>query len=471
MTIGKLIKSRDKWKQKAKKSSREANLLRKQNKRLHASRACWKQKYHQRLKSEVSAGVSNGADKIKGHSYGSAIISLCLCLKLCAQQSVGSISKSISIWAMIFELEMKAPCHSTVHSWLRKAGYFRLCQCNGTSPQGQWVIFIDESVCMGREKLLLILATDISEVNQQKLSFSNCRCLYLASSTSWPADSIAKAIEGLKQKLCGPLRFAVIDKGNNIKKAMRLSGICYIHDLTHEIAHRLSEQYKEAPDFKAYCQWAALLRRQQVLSSYAHLMPPQQKSKARFHNIEPLCRWGKSIKKELEKWRGQAPELYEKYKKISEFKELLEELDEVLAVISKLKEICATGIKRSLLVDIIRLLDTLEKPRAALFAKKIKQYFIDSFQSLNWQNIPICCSDIIESAFSKYKQMMPSSQFCGITDLALAIPAFMGESWNNNKVKEALQKVRCKDYKEWSSKNMEPSLLSKRRKELPNTGT
>lgn len=470
MTESKVINSREKWKSRAKEKAREANLLRKQNKRLKESNLCWKSKFKQAIQNSSNPVATVSSEKIARHSYTSSMILLCLSLKLYAQQSVRSISKSISIWALVLGLEMKPPCHSTIHCWLRKAGYCRLDENKATEP-GEWVIFIDESVCIGKEKLLLILGADVGKEKQSGMSFERVSCLYMASCSSWPAESIVKAITAVKEKLCGNICFAVVDKGNNINKALRLSGLCYIHDLTHEIAHRLSELYKEAQDFKAYCQWTALLRRQQALSAYAHLMPPEQKSKARFHNIEPLCQWGIAIEEKLELWKQQAPDLYASYKKIEEFKTLLHELQTLISLAEELKNKCYHGIKRSSLKDIYDLFDSLNTEREVLFAKKMKQYFKDSILRMNGQDIPICCSDIIESAFSKYKQMMPCSRLCGITDLALAIPAFMEEKWNKNSIKEAMEKVKVKDYKLWSQENMEPSLLKKRRNELPKTGT
>ena len=169
MSKNKIANSRDKWKEKAREKTKEANSLSKQKKRLEHSRAHWKQKCKQQCMLASSRPSSIGlkalcGQGIKCHVYNSVVVALCLFLKFHAQLSICSISKSISIWITVLELETKAPCHTTVHTWLRKAGYFRLHEPKAGSQKAQWVLFVDESVCVGKEKLLLIMAVDIREV-------------------------------------------------------------------------------------------------------------------------------------------------------------------------------------------------------------------------------------------------------------------------------------------------------------------
>lgn len=461
MNTLKIIKSRELWKDKAIKKGKEARILRKEKKQLQQSRNLWKEKY-KHLQANKSRYSSIKSSDISRHSYNSLIIVLCLYLKLYAQQSVRGISKSLKIWMVTLGLECKTPGHTTIHTWLRKSGYYRLSHPQ-KSPGAQWVLFIDESVCMGREKLLLVMGVDIRTVHQGNLSFSNSSCLYLSSKNSWKGENIAEELSLVREQLQGKIRFAVIDRGNNIRKALKLAGIPYIHDLTHEMALYLGQIYRNAEDFKAYTKWTALLRRQLVLSPQAHAMPPEQRSKARFHNIEPLYKWGRAVEEKLESWQQQDNCLYEKFKNISRFKGLLQELALLLKVIKQIKKrTLHRGIRRDLLPDIYQLLSTLKSGRPAKFAKKMSLYFQECLFKLDKQNIPVCCSDLIESAFGKYKLMMSENQWSGITDLALVIPSFMGNSWDSEQIKNAFQQVKVKDYKEWSSHNMEDSLLKKR---------
>lgn len=469
MNITNIKKSKELWKAKAKNRTIEIQALRKEKGRLQESRNMWKEKYQQ-VKNRQTRHPCLAKKDIKRHTYNSLVIFICLSLKLYAQQSVRGISKSIRVWIVMLGLEGKAPCHTTIHTWLRKSGYNRLYQPKERA-NAQWVLFVDESVCMGKEKLLLILGVDIRCVQQGNLSFSNSSCLYLSSKNSWKGKDIAEQLNLLKEQLTGKVRFAVIDRGNNIKKAFRLADIPYIHDLTHEMALYLGQLYGKSEDFKAYTKWTALLRRQLVLSDYAHVMPPEQRSKARFHNMEPLYQWGKAIEEKLKTWQQQDKSLYEKFKKIAEFKLLLQELESVLTVIKQLKKrIAEAGIRKSLLADIFKLLKGNITGRPAEFCQKMSRYFQESHLKLGKQNIPVCCSDLIESAFGKYKMMMSGNEWNGITDLALAIPAFMGNSWDQNQIKNAFEEVKVKDYKQWAAKNMEDSLLKKRKKVFKKLG-
>ncbi len=75
----------------------------------------------------------------------------------------------------------------------------------------------------------------------------------------------------------------------------------------------------------------------------------------------------------------------------------------------------------------------------------------------------LCCSDVIESTFGKYKNELSKNPMCAITDLVLIIPAFTANlttEWIN----EAIDSSTIKDIQQWSKENLCASLLSKRKK-------
>jgi len=71
-------------------------------------------------------------------------------------------------------------------------------------------------------------------------------------------------------------------------------------------------------------------------------------------------------------------------------------------------------------------------------------------------------SDIIESAFGKYKNYVSLNPMAGVTNLILCISAFTA-SLTNNDIKKALESTTIYDIKEWTRKFIGKTLLQKRR--------
>jgi hypothetical protein len=77
----------------------------------------------------------------------------------------------------------------------------------------------------------------------------------------------------------------------------------------------------------------------------------------------------------------------------------------------------------------------------------------------------LCSSDVIESTFGKYKNVLSENPMSGITDLALIIPAFTS-TYEEEEIKNAIDNCNCKMIKEWGKENLCESLSVKRNKKL-----
>ena len=59
------------------------------------------------------------------------------------------------------------------------------------------------------------------------------------------------------------------------------------------------------------------------------------------------------------------------------------------------------------------------------FKKLMLDYLRENGKHINkYKEKILCCSDVIESTFGKYKNELSKNPMCGITDLVLIIPEF-----------------------------------------------
>jgi hypothetical protein len=93
--------------------------------------------------------------------------------------------------------------------------------------------------------------------------------------------------------------------------------------------------------------------------------------------------------------------------------------------------------------------------------KQLKEYFADLASKAEGKTI-CCSSDIIESGFGKYKEIVKGNKSVGISDLSLCIAAMMGKN-NADKTNEAMEIISIKQVKEWSAKNISKTLFAEKR--------
>jgi hypothetical protein len=191
-----------------------------------------------------------------------------------------------------------------------------------------WILIFDESIGIGKETMLLILGIRRSKIDfTRPLKTQDMTPLVVKSRESWTGEDIFAEIEYCKQQL-GHVIYATTDGSSTLKKALRLAGIPHVYDITHAIAGMLEKLYKNDETFIKMTKDMGTMRFKLCCSQYAHIMPPNQRSKSRFLNLEIISRWGnnvihildnKQIKKEerdLLAWIGQLKEYFSEMQNI-----------------------------------------------------------------------------------------------------------------------------------------------------------
>jgi len=93
--------------------------------------------------------------------------------------------------------------------------------------------------------------------------------------------------------------------------------------------------------------------------------------------------------------------------------------------------------------------------------EQLKEYFVDLSAKAKKGKTICCSSDIIESCFGKYKEIVRGNKSVGISDLCLCIAAMSGEK-NLDKTKYAMESVNIKQVKDWKSKNVSKTLFAEK---------
>jgi hypothetical protein len=345
--------------------------------------------------------------------------------------------------------------------WVKKLGYTRLT-CVKTKAN-DWVIILDESIGIGQEKVLVILGIREIDIDfTRPLRIQDMEPLLVKSREKWQAADIANELNIIKQEI-GTILYAVADAGNSIRKSLEITNIIWIYDITHAIAITLSRIYKEDKQFKEFARLSAQMRLKLYNSKQAHLIPPNQRSKSRFLNIDILSNWAVQALKAYHN-----PETCQADKQnlqwVKDMEEYVNVLEKIMSATQEISIILKNnGLSKKTILRCKASLKGCNKGKLGQFKKMILLQLTENGNFLTKRNEnKLCCSDVIETIFGKYKCELSKNQMSGITDLVLIIPALTAKL-DVLSTTQAIDNCTVKDIEIWKKKNLGDSLLSKRK--------
>jgi len=384
-----------------------------------------------------------------------------LTAKITTTASYRSLSNIFLAINMYLNIESSAPSFSTTKLWIKKIGYYQL-----HSPKEKaddWIIIMDESIGIGQEKVLVILGIRESKTDfTRPLKIQDMEPIIVKSKEKWTGEDIANELEIVKKNL-GKVKYAVTDAGSTLKKGLKEAKITHVYDITHAIAIALERIYKNDVIYKAFVHQAGLMRSKQCCGQYSHLIPPNQRSKSRFLNMDILSKWSIGVLSAIDKKTMTLAE-EEELQWVKEQKSFIIEMNSLMTIIEKISIILKNeGLSRQTKAKCKALLKRCNSGRLKQFKEYMIAYLKENGKQINRKTKElICSSDIIESTFGKYKNELSKNPMSGITDLVLMIPA-LTIKLTKEVVNTAIDSCSVKTIEAWNNENLCSSLLSKRK--------
>ena len=340
--------------------------------------------------------------------------------KIKTSVSFRSLSKILVVSSVYLKTQCASPSYQTGILWIKKIGYYELYKPKERADD--WIIIADESIGIGQEKVLVVLGIRRKDIDfTRPLKIMDLTPLLVKSKERWTGE-----------------------------------------DITHSIAIVLEKIYKTDTDFKDLTTRMGQMRILLANSKQAHLIPPNQRSKSRFLNIDIISKWGIKALHALDK-ENVAETDKQQLSWIKEKKVLIEEMHNIVDVITRISILLkTTGLSKKSKKECISILKTCKKGRMKYFRNHIINYLESNILHAKIRGEKLlCCSDIIESTFGKYKNEISKNPLNGITDLALIIPAFTS-NLSTEEIKTAIDSCSAKKINQWNQANLCESLSIKR---------
>ena len=418
-----------------KELKREIRSLKKKLKDTQKSRENWKAKFKLLRHSSSSASIFDG-NKAKHHSYAVVLVAFCANIQFYGSMSLRSCVQVLLCLQLSLGTSRPTPSYSTVRIWVCKLGKYRIDYQNFS--QDRWIYWVDESIHIGNEKILLVLGIPEKDVDFTKsICLSELRILHMSVSTEWKGESIAIILKELQQKF--PLSYVISDEGTNLKKSYQLAHILHIPDCTHVFANGIEKAYKNQKLFQDFCQWTGSLRQKWALKKgVKEYLPPSMRNKVRFANLFPLVKWAK---KQLDNWQLLSEELQSEFIFLKENEKWVINfwtIQEKLIQISLLLKV--QGYSKANDLKVKTILGTSQTEEDHVFSTSVLNYLTTLSEKIVDKEKIVCCSDVIESAFGKLKQKL-SKNSAALTCFIFTL-ASIGGKYQSEEVKNALETVK-----------------------------
>ncbi|MDR0288341.1 MAG: hypothetical protein LBI03_11640, partial [Clostridiales bacterium] len=348
---------------------------------------------------------------------------------------------------LCLHLNLKIPTHTTVLNWTKKQGISQF-RAKSFYQQEKWVLILDESIQFGNKKLLLVLAVPENRCSKPgALSYKDLTPLVLKVSHSWKSEDIIPVIKehiDLEQ-----ISYCIFDTGSNLTSAIKSLECKHIADVNHKISLIIKQVFEDSELFNNYVKALALLRAQKSMSKIARIVPPNQRIMSRFMNLTPLFEWGIKMTALLD-----TCQLTEDEKAtlsfLETYREFIFDSYQILLRLNAIQKILKNkGFSNTSAGEVNTLFSGMGSDNSLKVKNGIDEYIADLTGKSEGKTI-CCSSDIIESCFGKYKEIVKGNKSVGISDLSLSIAAMMGNNcFDKNKTEEAMETVSIKHVKDW----------------------
>lgn len=384
-----------------------------------------------------------------------------LTIKLNTSTSFRALSHQFQIQTEFFSEIRQVPTHTTLINWVHKVGYYQLTK--EKTKADDWIIILDHSIQLGQDKMQVILGIRERDIDfTRPLRYQDLVPLGMWIKNKWNATIVADTIKQLQESI-GTIIYAVCDNGGELKKGLRLCNMKQVYDITHMIAGVFEKNYKTDGQYQQLTKRMSEMRVKLSQTEVAHIIPPKQRTKSSYQNIRTLVNWASNSLNSVISNESTETTLYDQLSWLKEYQQFINELSEINTVICSIeKQLKHQGLSEQTLKYSQEQLNSLCSQKGKIFKEKIIDALSSTIALLPNHSKILCTSDILESAFGKYKNFVSENPMAGITNLVLTIAAFTC-SLATEELRDSLEKIRTVDIKNWTEKNIGISLFRKRK--------
>lgn len=381
--------------------------------------------------------------------------------------------RTLSLISTFFKKENKAPSWYSGRLWLLRLGYYKLTRQKEKADD--WIWIVDHTVQWGKEKCLLILGVRQSNLpeSETNLSHEDVEPLGLFPVSQSNGDVVYEQLKDTIEKTGIPKQI-ISDHGSDVKSGIErfceaFPGTKFVYDITHKAATLLKRELDSDERWKSFIANAASTRKKVQQTTLAAIAPPNQRSKARYMNVDTLIKWGidKLHLFDNPEWieclDSTKDNLDEKFGWLKEFQNDLRRWGDLVTVVKEAEMfIKFQGFYKGCHHDLKTLPTfTARTGRGKQIRSELLEFVKQESQKAGKNERLLGSSEVIESVFGKMKRLEQDQAKSGFTIFILSLAAVVSET-TSEVVQQALETVKTSAVSEWFRENIGKSVQARR---------
>lgn len=369
-----------------------------------------------------------------GGHHPLAVIALALELVLHAGASCHGAAAALAACARHGYLPGPTPAASTVRAWLLRVG---CAQLSRPLPRDRpWAWLMDHTLQIGEHKLFAIAGCplDVVPFGLRPLALADLTLIALVPMTASNQQRIDAELERATARTGVP-RQVLCDGAADLHKGIerfrrRHPQTRAVTDVAHHAANLLKHYWEADRRWQEFTrrmhQTAAVIRQ----SRAAHLLAPKLRNKARFMSVGVFVRFGRLLSGQLRAPQPRA-EVVRHYGWVADFAAELAAWQEQHALVqATLKAVRVEGLharSRAQLEQDWQALHLSSHPTTTALKQRLLGYVACASAGLRPGERLLGSTEVLESAFAVHKRLAADQVESGLTGLALALGAVLGE--------------------------------------------
>jgi hypothetical protein len=331
---------------------------------------------------------------------------------------------------------------------------------------------IDGSMMIGSEKLLLCPGVKAGKDRAGSPRYEDVKVLDISVRPSWNTEAVRSVPDKTREINGHPSTYVISDNDWKPVRAAREQSPVRVPDAGHTLAMFVEREYRKDVEFKSFCRDLADVKFREVMRPVAYLLPPRQRSVARFMNLSASIEWAGKLSR---CYPGLTGEERRVFGFIPRHEEIIKEPGTLFKCIDGLSgELKNNGLSHDSIKKCPGKIASarVDAPgKAARVPASCTGYLKEMKKKLpEKDSVWHVSSDIIESMFGYYKSRKSPNLLNGVTTQVPVLPVLTGIDSQTGKsticFKSALEHVLLRDLHDWKVNNLTENLTIKRHKTL-----
>jgi hypothetical protein len=422
--------------------------------------------------SEVRA--EDFATKVPRHQFPLGVVAGSLALVLQTGTHLKGVAAVLALnWSWWGEGGAVGTYYS-VRLWLLRLGLYQLKLPHEQADDWMWIA--DHTMQLGERKCLIIVGIRQSawDTEDRCLSHEDVQLIDLQPVTTSTGEVVYQQLEAATAKTGVP-RAIVSDGGRDLRKGINQfleahGTTVWMYDIKHKTACLLKHELDKDPLWQAFVGEVNRFKQRVSVTPLACLLPPQQRGKARYLNIDVLMDWAEKKLVLLDHPDVQAASgleptaVEEKLGWLRRFAPQVRQWREVMEVIERTEHyVRHQGIHRKAGEELAALLPNPVCGAACKMRTELLDFVEAESQQAREGECLLGSSEVLESIIGKFKCLAGERGHHGLTGMVLSIGALVGHV-SVGTVQAALDQVPCREVWDWCHSHLDPSLQGLRQK-------